>query len=105
MKIQENMVVAMDYTVTTASGDAIDTSAGKEPLVYIQGKGMLIKGLESQLEGKEKGFKGSLNIAAKEAYGERNEEAFYTLPKSGFRAFFDMGASKCVKNQWFHSCF
>ena len=86
MKIQKNAVVAMHYAVTTDHGDAIDTSAGKEPLTYIQGNGMLIPGLEKQLEGKEKGFKGQLKVLAKEGYGERNEEAMYTLPKSGFRA-------------------
>lgn len=85
MKIQKNAVVIMHYTVTTNQGDTIDSSAGGEPLAYIQGLGMLIPGLENQLEGKEKGFKSKLNVAAKEAYGERNDEAIYTVPKSGFR--------------------
>ena len=47
MKIQKNAVVAMHYAVTTDHGDAIDTSAGKEPLTYIQGNGMLIPGFLS----------------------------------------------------------
>lgn len=75
----------MHYTVTTKEGDTIDSSAGGEPLVFISGLGMLIPGLEKQLEEKEVGFKEQLNVIAKEAYGERNEEAMYNLPKSGFR--------------------
>lgn len=86
MKIKKNTVVKMHYTVTTLTGDAIDTSIGKEPLAFIHGIGMLIPGLEKQLEGHEVGFKSQLNIAAKDGYGVRNEEALHTLPKSGFRA-------------------
>lgn len=85
MKIAQNTVVKMHYTLTTASGDTIDSSVGGEPLAFIQGVGMLIPGLESQLEGQEVGFKKLLTVVAKEAYGERNEEAMYTLPKSGFK--------------------
>ena len=85
MKIEKNAVVAMHFTLTTDNGDTIDTSLGKEPLSYIQGLGMLIPGLEKQLEGKEIGFKESLKVVAKEGYGERNDDAMHTLPKSGFR--------------------
>lgn len=85
MKIAKNTVVKMHYTLTTATGDTIDSSVGAEPLAYIQGLGMLIPGLEAQLEGQEAGFKKLLNVPAKDAYGERNEEAMYTLPKSGFK--------------------
>lgn len=85
MEIQKNAVVKMHYTVTTDQGDTIDSSAGAEPLAYIHGLGMLIQGLEKQLEGKVKGFKEKLKVIAKEAYGERNDEAIYTVPKSGFQ--------------------
>lgn len=85
MKIAKNAVVKMHYTVTTKEGDTIDSSAGAEPLAFIHGLGMLIPGLENQLEGKEVGFKDQLTVVAKEAYGVRNEDAMYTLPKSGFK--------------------
>ena len=61
------------------------SSMGSEPIEFMYGIGMLIPGLESQLEGKEMGYKDQLHIVAKDAYGERNEEAMHTLPKSGFR--------------------
>ena len=85
MKIQEKSVVTMHYTLTTDQGDTIDSSVSGEPLSYIQGVGMLIPGLEAQLNGKEIGFKALIKVDAKEAYGERNEEAMHTLPKSGFK--------------------
>ena len=86
MKIGENTVVKMHYSVTTKSGDTIDSSIGAEPLEFIHGIGMLIPGLEQQLKGTETGFKNQLKIEAKDGYGERNEDAMHTLPKSGFRA-------------------
>ena len=85
MKIKKNSSVKIHYTVTTKSGDTIDSSAGSDPLSFFFGLGMLIPGLEKQLETKEVGFKEQLNVLPKEAYGERNEDAMYTLPKSGFR--------------------
>tara|TARA_Y100000589_G_C27116413_1_gene614426 strand:+ start:684 stop:1154 length:471 start_codon:yes stop_codon:yes gene_type:complete len=85
MKIDKNTVVKMHYTVTTKSGDTIDSSIGAEPLEFIHGIGMLIPGLEQQLKGTETGFKNQLKIKAKDGYGERNEDAMHTLPKSGFR--------------------
>ena len=81
MKIQEKSVVTMHYTLTTDQGDTIDSSVNAEPLSYIQGVGMLIPGLEAQLNGKEIGFKALIKVDAKEAYGERNEEAMHTLPE------------------------
>ncbi len=85
MKIQKNTVVKLHYTVTTGTGDTIDSSIGSEPIEFMYGVGMLIPGLESQLEGKKVGYKDQLHIVAKDGYGERNEEAMHTLPKSGFR--------------------
>jgi len=85
MKIQEKSVVTMHYTLTTDQGDTIDSSVSGEPLSFIQGVGMLIPGLEAQLDGKEIGFKSLIKVDAKEAYGDRNEEAMHTLPKSGFQ--------------------
>ena len=85
MKIKKNSSVKIHYTVTTKSGDTIDSSAGSDPLSFFFGLGMLIPGLEKQLETKEVGFKEQLNVLPKEAYGERNKDAMYTLPKSGFR--------------------
>ena len=85
MKIDKNTFVKMHYTVTTKSGDTIDSSIGAEPLEFIHGIGMLIPGLEQQLKGTETGFKNQLKIKAKDGYGERNEDAMHTLPKSGFR--------------------
>jgi FKBP-type peptidyl-prolyl cis-trans isomerase SlyD len=50
MKIEKDLVVTFDYKLTEAGqNEILDTSAGREPLEYIVGKGHIITGLEEQL--------------------------------------------------------
>lgn len=85
MKIIEKSVVTMNYTLTSDNGDTIDSSIGGEPLAFIHGVGMLIPGLEADLLGKEKGYKALVKVSPENGYGERSDEAVYTVPKSGFQ--------------------
>ena len=39
MKIQENSVVSIDYTLTSDEGEVLDSSQGGDPLTYIHGIG------------------------------------------------------------------
>jgi len=84
VNIENNHVVTMHYTLTNDEGQTIDTSAGAEPLVYIQGLGHIIPGLESEILGKTKGDKLKVAVAPKDGYGERVDEMVNTMPKSQF---------------------
>lgn len=86
MKIAEKCVVTMHYTLTSDEGDTIDSSIGAEPLTFLHGVGMLIPGLENQILGQEKGFKSKIKVDPKTGYGERSEEAMFSVPKSGFQS-------------------
>ena len=55
MLIAANKAVSIDYTLTNDAGEVIDSSAGGAPLVYLQGAGNIIPGLEKALEGKAVG--------------------------------------------------
>ena len=55
MQIAKHKVVTINYTLTDDEGKVIDSSKDGEPLVYIQGIGNLIPGLEAALEGKSSG--------------------------------------------------
>ena len=57
VKIADNCVVSIHYTLTDDEGTVIDSSAGAEPMNYIQGLGHIIYGLEKALLGKEAGEK------------------------------------------------
>ena len=47
MKVAPLSVVTLEYTVTDEHGEVIDTTVGKEPLVYLHGTRYLVSGLEA----------------------------------------------------------
>ena len=52
MQIAQNSVVTIHYTLKNDAGEIIDSSAGGDPIAYMQGNGNLVPGLERELEGK-----------------------------------------------------
>ncbi len=84
MKIEKNKFVEIHYTLTDDDGNQLDSSSGRAPLGYVHGNGMLISGLESQLEGKEAGAKFKAVVEAKDAYGEYNDMLVARVPRSQF---------------------
>ena len=63
MKISNDKVVSIEYTLKNAEGTILDTSVGGAPLEYIHGRDYLITGLEKDLEGKEEGEEFSSEVA------------------------------------------
>lgn len=84
MTITNQKVVSIDYTLKDSDGNMIDTSAGREPVAYLHGTGFLVKGLESELEGKKVGDELDLKITPEEGYGNRIEELVREVPKANF---------------------
>ena len=85
MNIEKDSVVQMHYKLTNGEGLLLDSSEGREPLTYLHGKGMLIPGLENQLEGKTSGDKFKADIKADDAYGQRQKEMVHVVPKANFK--------------------
>jgi FKBP-type peptidyl-prolyl cis-trans isomerase SlyD len=86
MQVEKNKVVAIDYKLTNAKGEMIDSSENHGPLLFIQGIGNLIPGLEKELEGKKTGDNIKVTIAAKDGYGERNDSLCQVVPRSQFES-------------------
>ena len=84
MQVAKNKVVAIDYKLTNAKGETIDSSANHGPLYYIQGIGNLIPGLEKELEGKKSGDNIKVKIAAKDVYWDRNDSLCHSVPRAQF---------------------
>ncbi|MDA0197110.1 MAG: peptidylprolyl isomerase [Bacteroidetes bacterium] len=85
MKVAMNTVVTLNYTLRSSEGVILDTSAGREPLVYLHGAGGLIAGLERELEGGEKGNHLEAIIQPEDAYGKRRDDLLQVVPKDGFK--------------------
>ena len=84
MKIVENSVALIDYTLTDNEGKVIDSSEGAGPLAYLHGAGNIIEGLEEALLGKEAGAEVKASIEPAKGYGERNDDMQQEVPKDLF---------------------
>ena len=74
--------VRVHYTGTLDDGTTFDSSAGREPLEFTLGEGMVIPGFEATVEGMAPGDKRKQRIEAANAYGERDEERMIQMPRS-----------------------
>lgn len=81
MEITADRVVTIHYTLKDDKGAILDTSAGGEPLAYIQGHGNLVPGLEKALEGKQDGNVVAVSVAPADGYGVRDESLIQRVPK------------------------
>lgn len=82
--IPNGSVVSVHYTLKV-DGDVIDSSSGQEPLVYTQGDGQIISGLEDQVGRLQQGDKRDLEIPAVAGYGEHDPNAVRQVPKEAFQ--------------------
>lgn len=84
MKIEQDKVAQIEYTLTNSAGDVMDKSNG-QPLAYLHGHHNLIPGLEAELNGKAVGDKFTATIAAAEAYGEKHDAMIQQVPSDLFQ--------------------
>jgi len=84
MQAGDNTVVLIHYTLTSDSGETLDSSEGREPLGYLHGFGSIIPGLENALVGKKAGDKLKVSIPPAEAYGVREDALVQIVPRSAF---------------------
>ncbi|GAA4499375.1 peptidylprolyl isomerase [Pseudaeromonas paramecii] len=80
MKVSHLSVVTLDYTVSDEAGEVLDSTEGREPLVYLHGAGFLVPGLEKALYDREPGDSFELKVDAADAYGEYHEELVQEVP-------------------------
>lgn len=85
MQITQDSVVSIHYTLTNDAGETLDSSAGGEPLVYMQGNGNLILGLENALDGKVAGDKLSVKIKPADGYGDYDKALLQRVPRRSFK--------------------
>jgi peptidylprolyl isomerase len=99
VKISKKDFIELDFTARVKDGEIFDTTIkeniekikNKNPNIEIKpslisvGSGMVIKGLEKSLEGKEIGEEYEEEFSPEEAFGKRNPQLVKTLPMKVFR--------------------
>jgi FKBP-type peptidyl-prolyl cis-trans isomerase SlyD len=84
MNIERGRVVTMHYTLRDEGGATIESSGGREPLVYLHGYGSLIPGLEKALDGASTGLHTKVTVGPRDAYGEKDPQAVIRAPREDF---------------------
>ncbi|MFH1837838.1 MAG: FKBP-type peptidyl-prolyl cis-trans isomerase, partial [Candidatus Omnitrophota bacterium] len=80
LSIKDNRIVSIDYTLYIDNNKVVETTRGKKPLIYVQGKGQVLEALEQKMDGLRKGQKISVIIEPKDAYGDIRKDYFVEVP-------------------------
>lgn len=80
-KVKEGDVVRVHYTGKLGNGQVFDSSLERDPLEVKLGQGSLIPGFEKGLMDMEPKEKKTIVIPKEEAYGEKKQELFQSVPK------------------------
>jgi len=75
-------VVSFHYTLRDPQGQVLDTSAGGDPVTYLEGAGQIIDGLDARLRAAQPGEKSRVQVPAAQAYGERDDAQMQRVPRS-----------------------
>ena len=83
MKIAQNTVVTLDYTLKV-DGSLVESTDGDEPMTYLHGHENIVPGLEKALVGLVVGDSKRVLVQPKDGYGEYDEDGVQNLAKTNF---------------------
>jgi FKBP-type peptidyl-prolyl cis-trans isomerase SlyD len=86
LKIVDDLVVSLDYTLRLDDGEVIDrsTTDDREPLEFLQGQGQVVPGLEHALYGMVVGDEKDVEVTPAEGYGEHDPQAYQEVARDVF---------------------
>lgn len=82
MKIANQTVVGIEYTLKDNAGGVVDSNVGGDPLYFIQGMGTIVPGLEIALNGRVLGESFDVEVKAADGYGEYDESRKRGIPRA-----------------------
>ncbi len=83
-KIQDGVVVSLEYTLKLDDGEVVDEATADDPLEYLHGADNIIPGLEKALTGLKIGDRKQVVIQPEEGYGEYDPEDMEEVERSLF---------------------
>jgi len=102
MKIEENKVVQIHYTLKDDGGKVLDTSEGQDPLTYMHAEGAIIPGLFKAITGKEVGEKISVVVKPDEGYGDQDDSMVQKVSREAFKEMDDLAVGVKVQAETDH---
>ena len=88
--VADGKVVVMHYTLHDGEANMLDSSAGSDPLAYLHGASNIVPGLEKALTGQSVGFKGKVEVAPVDGYGERVDVPPQAVSRKAFPPNLDL---------------
>lgn len=82
--VADNHVVQIHYTLHLGDDEVVDSSRGREPLVYLHGSNNIVPGLERQLAAKAVGETFTAVVPAAEGYGEADASTPQQVSRDNF---------------------
>ena len=98
-KVADGQVVSLDYILRLSDGQEIDRSESGFPLEFMQGRGQIIRGLETKLYGMAIGEQKQVTVAPSDGYGEFNPEDFVNVRRDAFPQDFDLKEGEDIQVQ------
>ncbi len=84
MKIENGAIVTIDYKLFTDEGSLLESTEGRDPLVFIFGSDMVIPGLERGLEGMEQGESKEIIVVPEDGYGPVDPNLIQSVSRDRF---------------------
>jgi FKBP-type peptidyl-prolyl cis-trans isomerase 2 len=85
-QVKKGDTVKVHYHGKLTNGTTFDSSAGREPLEFEVGSGMVIPGFDEGVTGMVIGDKKTIHIPADQAYGQKEEHMIMEFPRDRFPA-------------------
>lgn len=84
MQVKNNAVVSFHYALSDNDGKLLDSSHGQEPFAYLHGTGMIVRGLESRMDGAKAGDSFKVQVPPAEGYGDFDMQLLQRVPEEKF---------------------
>ena len=83
MEVTKGKKVHVSYEGSFENGEVFDSTKehGGEPLVFVAGEGMVVKGFDNAVIGMKKGEEKSFEVKPEDGYGMPNPNALQKVPK------------------------
>ena len=80
--VADGMIVSLEYTLTLPDRTRVESNVGQQPLVFTQGSGHLVPGMEKALVGMKAGETKHIEVPAELAYGVYKADAQIKVPRN-----------------------
>ncbi len=80
--VADGVQVSLEYTLTLPDRTKVESNVGQQPIVFTQGSGHLVPGLEKALVGMKAGQSKHIEVPAELAYGVYNADAQIKVPRN-----------------------